>query len=351
MMLPLSTPPASVCLLRLSALGDVTHVVPIIRTLQTHWPRTNLTWIIGRREAELVGDLDGVEFIIFNKGTGLAAHRDLHTRLRGRRFEVLLNMQVSLRAGAASMSVRAPVRLGFDRARAKDLHGLFINHRIPAARGQHVLDSFFSFIETLGLGQRELRWDIPVPNEARHFAKRHIPHGQRALVISPCSSHALRNWRGERYAKVADHAVERWGMRVLLCGGPSIRERNYGEAIGRQMRHAPTNLIGKDTLKRMLALLSRAHVLLTPDAGPAHMATCVDLPVVGLYAATNAERSGPYLSRQWCVDRYDVAARRYRGRPASELPWGTKLEFPGVMDLIEVDEVIERLDALMLNDR
>ncbi|MDQ4147461.1 MAG: glycosyl transferase, partial [Pseudomonadota bacterium] len=67
MRLPLRIPPESLCLLRLSALGDVTHVVPIVRTLQTHWSQTRLTWIIGRREAELVGDLPGVEFITFNK--------------------------------------------------------------------------------------------------------------------------------------------------------------------------------------------------------------------------------------------------------------------------------------------
>jgi heptosyltransferase I len=339
--------PKSICLLRLSALGDVTHVAPIIHTLQTHWPQTRLTWIIGKREAQLMGDLPGVEFITFDKGVSLRAYHDLRRRLCARRFDVLLNMQVSLRASMASLSVNAPVRLGFDRARAKDLHGLFINHRIPTGGNQHVLDSFFSFLETLGLRQRDLRWDVPIPAYARAFAEQHIPDGQRALVISPCSSHALRNWRADYYARVADYAAKRWGMRILLCGGPTIRERKYGDAIARHMHHTPINLIGKDSVKKLLALLSRANALLCPDSGPAHMATCVGLPVIGLFAATNPERSGPYLSRQWCIDKYDAAARRHRGRPASELAWGTKLEYPGVMELIEVDEVIQRLDSLM----
>jgi heptosyltransferase I len=69
--------------------------------------------------------------------------------------------------------------------------------------------------------------------------------------------------------------------------------------------------------------------------------------VVGLYAATNPARSGPYYSREWCVDRFDAAARRFLGRSAAELPWPTKIERPGVMDLIEVGDVIGRLDALM----
>jgi heptosyltransferase I len=347
MTLPLVNPPKSICLLRLSALGDVTHVAPIIRTLQAHWPQTHLTWIIGKREAELMSDLPLVELITFNKEAGLSAYRKLHRRLSARRFDVMLNMQVSLRASMASLGVKAFVRLGYDRARAKDLHGLFINHRIPAGDSQHVLDSFFSFLEALGLHERELRWDIPIPAEAQFFAERQIPPGQRALVISPCSSHALRNWRADRYAKVADHAVQRWDMQVLLCGGPTVYERKYGEAIAYRMHHRPVNLVGKDTVKRLLALLARATVLLSPDSGPVHMATCVGTPVVGLYAATNPERSGPYLSRSWCVDKYDAAARRFRGKPASELAWGTKLEYPGVMELIEVDEVIQQLDDLM----
>ena len=96
-----------------------------------------------------------------------------------------------------------------------------------------------------------------------------------------------------------------------------------------------------------LALLERACVLISPDSGPAHMATCAGTPVIGLYAASNPIRSGPYNSRQWCVDRYDAAARKFLGKPAAALPWGRKLEFPGVMDLIEPEAVTERLDALM----
>jgi heptosyltransferase I len=345
--LPFATPPHSLCLLRLSALGDVTHVVPIVRTLQTHWPQTRLTWIVGKREAELVSDLPGVEFIIFDKRGGLNAHRELWQRLRARRFDVLLHMQVSLRANVASRAVRAPIRLGFDRVRSKDLHGLFVNARIPAACGQHVLDGFFTFLETLGLSERELRWDLAMPSHAWLIAERHIPATQDALVISPCSSYPARDWRAERYAQVADHAVQRWGMRIVLCGGPTVREREYGRAIVQHMRHAAVNLIGQTTLKELLAVLARARVLLTPDSGPAHMATSVGTPVIGLYAASNSERTGPYFSRQWCIDRYDAAARRYRGRPASELAWGTKLEYRGVMDLIGVNEVIERLDELM----
>ncbi len=340
-----ATEPASICLLRTSAIGDVTHVVPIVRTLQRHWPRTRLTWLIGRLEHRLVGDLPEVEFIVFDKRAGCAGHRAVRQQLAGRRFDALLHMQVALRANLLSHAVKAPLRIGYDRARSKDLHGLFVNCRIAPRQGQHVLDAMASFLEPLGLRQTEVCWNIPIPDEAQEFAERHLSGATPTLLVSPASSHRLRNWSAERYAAVMDHAAFALHWRVVLCGGPSAFERELGDAIRAHMKTRPLDLIGKDTLKQLLALLRRVSLVLTPDSGPMHMANAVGTPVLGLHAASNPARSGPYSDRQWCVDRYDAAARKYRHRSADALPWGTRLEYPGVMDLIEVDAVIERLEA------
>jgi heptosyltransferase I len=256
-------------------------------------------------------------------------------------------MQLALRASIAAMRVPADVKIGFDRARARELQWLFTNTKIEPRRREHVLDSLFGFAERLGLRQRSMRWDIPLPEGALEYARRAIPDGQPTLVISPCSSHALRNWSPERYAAVADHAAARHGLRVLLCGGRSELELEYGERIAALAQRPLVNLVGQDTLLEFLATLQRAKALLAPDSGPAHMATTVGTPVIGLYAATNPARSGPYYSRQWCVDRYEAAALQFRRRPAAELPWTEKIEAPGVMDLITVDAVVERLDALL----
>ena len=206
-------------------------------------------------------------------------------------------MQVSLRASLLSTLVRAPIKVGFDRARARELQWLFTNRRIAARRREHVLDSFWGFTEAIGIAERRAEWGLPLPREALDYAARIIPDARPTLLISPCSSHVLRNWRAEFYAQVADHAVTRWGMRVVLCGGPSDIERDMGESILAHAAHPPVNQIGRDTLPQMLALLGAATVLLTPDSGPAHMAAMVDTPVIGLYAPTNPARSGPYFSR------------------------------------------------------
>jgi heptosyltransferase I len=136
-------------------------------------------------------------------------------------------------------------------------------------------------------------------------------------------------------------------MRVVLFGGRSSLEQRMGEEISAAAHEPLINQIGKDTLPQLLGLMASSSVLLSPDSGPAHMATMVGLPVIGLYAATRTARAGPYLSRGWCVDKYASAAQKYYGKPANEVAWTLKIERPGVMDLISVDEVLRKLDALL----
>jgi heptosyltransferase I len=256
-------------------------------------------------------------------------------------------MQLALRASLVASCVRAQVKLGFDRPRARELQWLFTDARIAPRSREHVLDSFFGFTAALGIEGRVLDWSLPLPDDARAYAAQLIPDAAPTLLVSPCSSHALRNWQAARYAAVADHAATRHGMRVILCGGPSALERDMGADIVAAAHVPIVNQIGRDTLPQMLALIGAATALVSPDSGPAHMATMVGTPVIGLYAATNPARSGPYLSPQWCVDAYAEAAQRFRGKPAAALPWTEKIEEPGVMDLIGVASVCERLDALL----
>ena len=249
-----------------------------------------------------------------------------------------------------STLVRADLKLGYDKSRAKDLHSWFVRRHVPPVPRQHVLDSFFSFIEYLGLRERDLRWDYDIPDEAHGFARKHLADRRLNVLISPCSSHPLRNWSTPRYAAVADHAIDTLDAKVILCGGPSAAEQRMGQEIESRMRFKALNLVGKDTLKGFLALLQGADVLISPDSGPAHMAAGVGTPVIGLYAASNPERSGPYFSRQWCVNKYGEAARTFRNQSEDELKWGTKLEHEGVMDLIAVGDVTSRLNALARNE-
>lgn len=351
MSLPLTSPPKSICLLRLSAVGDISHTLPIVRTLQAQWPETRITWVIGKLEHSLVGDIPGVEFIIFDKSRRWRAFTDLRKKLKGQRFDVLLHMQMSMRASLASLLIRADLRLGFDRQRAKDMQWLFTNARIKYQPRQHVIDSFFGFTEALGIKERLLRWDIPIPDSAKHFADQQLPGEQATLVISPCSSMPYRNWTAEGYAQVADYAIEEHGMRVILTGGPSEIERQMGEEISRLVHKPALNLIGRTDLKQLLAILAKATAVISPDAGPAHLATAVGTPVIGLYACTDPDRARPYLSAEYVVNRYPEAIEAKYGKLTADLPWGIRVRDEGTMEKITLQDVHQQLNKVLANIR
>jgi heptosyltransferase I len=335
---------SSICILRLSAIGDVSHVVPVVRVIQQQIPDAKITWVCGSLEHKVIADIECVRFVIFDKKAGNSAYRDLSRELAGKRFDVLLHMQVAARANFASICIKARKRLGWDKARSRDLHRWFVNAQIASVAQQHQVQGFLSFARALDLDADEPRWDLPVSDASKEFAEQVLPGEQNTLLISACSSHVLRNWSAERYAAVADHAIDKLGMRVALAGGPSELEMSTGTAIERSMSHDAVNLIGKDTLPQSLALLQRADLVLSPDAGPVHLANALGTPVIGLYACTWSKRSGPYNSLDLCVDKFSEAARHYRGKEPQDLRWGTRIEQPGVMDLIQVDEVIDKLE-------
>lgn len=343
-----SYPPRALCLLRLSALGDVTHMLPAVHTLRRAWPDTRLTWIVGAAEAPLLAGLAGVELVRFDKRGGPAAWAALARALRGRRFDGLFLMQSALRAGLASLCVRAPARFGFDAARAREGHGLFVNRRIAPAARPHVVDGFLGFLAAAGIDPAEFqyRFDLPEDPAAAAWAATELPVPGRTVVLSPCAGHPERSWRADRYAAVADHLMAR-GLEVAVTCAPAFEQMRFARRVCALMRRAPRDLAGRTSLPQLLALMRRARFVLGPDSGPIHLATVAGAPALGLYAVSRVGRTGPYRSREWCVERYDDAARRRLGRPAADLPWQKKVHGRGVMDLIRADEVIAMADHLL----
>jgi heptosyltransferase I len=339
--------PESLCVVRLSAIGDTCHALAVIRRLQDNWPDIRITWIIGKTEASLMSDIDDIEFIIFDKSKGRRAYKDVRSQLNGRRFDMALCMHASMRANLLSRSLPTQIRLGFDRSRARDFQWLFTNQRIPAAKREHALEAMMSFATTIGAEPRDLRWDIPLSDDHREFAARFADPARPLVVISPCSSQRSRNYRNwsiGNYAAVIQHLQQKHGCKVVLTGGNSELEKEYSAALCKGGSQQIENRVGKTSLKELLALISVADLLICPDSGPAHMATTVGTPVMGLFATSNPARTGPYLSRDLTVNRYPDAARKYLGRDVEALRWGQRVRHPDAMDMITIRDVSDKID-------
>ena len=317
----------------------------MVRRIQDNWPQARITWIIGKTEAQLLADIPDIEFIIFDKSRGRLAIKDVRLALGDKTFDIALCMHASMRVNLLYRSIQAPIRLGFDRKRAKDFQWLFTNRRIAAAHGEHALEAMMSFASAIGVAPQPIRWDIPLDEDVREFAADYRSPNKPLVVISPCSSNRsrnFRNWSIANYSAAIKHLAGR-GCRVVLTGGPSELEVEYGAALSAD--GIADNLVGKTSLKQLAALINAADLVICPDSGPAHMATAFSTPVLGLYATSNPERTGPFASRELTVNRYPDAAIKYLGKPVEKLRWGQRVRHPDAMDLITVDDVVSKIDG------
>ena len=335
-----------ICLIRLSSIGDVCNTIPVVQAIQRHEPDCRLTWIIGRREAALAGDLPGVESIVCDKDLGLGGIARVRRALRGRRFDILLHMQVSLRASLVSLAVRAPVRIGFDRQRAVEGQWLFTNTRIAAQGQVHVLDGFMAFATAIGVPAQAPSWDIPIPVTDIQWAGTVLPAGRPVFGIVPAASDPERNWSPESYATVAGHAMD-LGFRVALFGGPSPEEAALGRAIRTRLARPLSDLIGQTSLTQLLAVLRRTSLLLAPDTGPVHMAVSQGVPVIGLYCHSNPRRTGPYSSQAYVVNHYDRLFESRHGTSWERHRWGSRLKGAALMESIHPEEVTAMFDRVV----
>ncbi|MCW4446394.1 glycosyltransferase family 9 protein [Vibrio splendidus] len=343
--MPLFTqPPESVCFLRLSAIGDVCHAVAAIQALQKQWPTTKVTWIIGKIEAQLLEGLEGVELVIFDKKAGLSGMQSVWKKLSGRKFDVLVHMQLALRASLLTLGIKATYKVGFNFKRAKEAQWLFTNKKIEDVESQHVLDSFYSFVNYLGVPRSIPEWNLPISVEDTQFAKESLGQGP-TVVISPAASKDERNWLPERYAELADYVISQ-GYQVVICGSPAEREMTLAKVIREKMTQPSINLVGKTSLKQLTAILKEATVVVAPDSGPAHIATTQGTPVIGLYGHSNPLRTGPYNNLSSVVTVYEKHVEQQHKKPISELPWSTRVKGDHIMADISVASVVQSFEQI-----
>lgn len=342
-----SSAPKSVCFLRLSAIGDVCHAISAIQALQRYWPETKVTWIIGKVEAQLLEGLEDVELIVFDKKSGWSGIKSVWNAVKGRKFDALIHMQLALRASVLTMGINAKYKVGFNKKRAKEGQWLFTNKKIPDTQSQHVLDSFFSFIQYLGVPCSSPEWNLPISDTELNYAK-DIIQKRPTVVICPAASKDERNWIIDRYAQFADWLVNK-GYQVIICGSPSEREQNLSKSIQQKMESSAVDLVGKTSLKQLTAILKYADVVLAPDSGPAHLATTQGTPVIGLYGHSNPKRTGPYNSQNFVVSVYEHFAQQQYNKPINELPWSSRVKGTHIMDSIDVDSVQKSFLAIETN--
>lgn len=340
-------PNSHIAIVRFSALGDVVMVAAAVRALRHSLPNATITWITSPLAYSLLKGMDGVHFEVMEKPRSWSDYRAFYRAFRQRRFDVVLAMQANLRINLLYPALHAPLKIGFDRTRAREGQWLFCNRRIPF-RDSHLADSFLSFVETLTGKPAAAIWGLPVDESDITWAREQLRALPKPWVaIHPHASKAERDWLPERYAQVAREAIGRWRCGVLLTGGNSAAEISLCEQLAQLAPGHTLNLCGKTTPKQLAALLGQVDVLIAPDTGAVHIARAMDTPVIGLYAVASPDLTGPHQRLDFCVDRYPQAVKKYLHKDVRQLPWNTRVHHPEAMALIEVAKVMQQLGKIL----
>lgn len=338
--------PKSLCVLRLSAIGDVCNTIATVQSIQKQWPNTHITWITGKLEAQLLQAIDGIEVIVFDKKAGLEGYKSLWKQLKGRQFDALLHMQYAIRASVATLGIKAKYKLGFSSDRSQDFQTLFTNVKVPSPSSLHVADGLMAFAHQIGVPQSELTWSLSYSEQDANWAEAKLQTGKPNLLLVPGASKAYKNWNAEGYVDVINHAREK-GWNVILAGSPAKVEVDLAERIQSLLTQPCLNLVGKSSIMQMLALIDKVEMVIAPDTGPAHMASAMQTPIIGLYAHHNPVRVGPYNYLKYAVSVYEETIFAETGKTSQELSWRTRAKDEKAMDRITSDRVMTMFDQVV----
>lgn len=342
-------PPTTICLVRMSAIGDVVHTVPLAAALKKRWPNARLTWVAQPLPGRILEGSPVVEEILpFRRHEGLRAlpeYRDFRRKVTDRRFDLTIVPQVAFKAGLLARLIPGPIRLGFDRRRATDLQWAFTTHRLPPGPRRHVVDESLEFASVLGCDPEPVEWPLrlsPREREERDHFFGDIEAPVCGVVVG--ASDPRKNWPAERWAPVVDALEEKWGFRVALLGGPSRLEREVADRIRERTRTEPLDLLGDD-LRRMMWLVDGCRLVVGPDTGPLHLAVAFGTPVVGLYGWTNPNLTGPYgPSRAYVVDGFARSPGEKYGTVREYRRGGMERVTPRAV-LARIRQAVEGFDA------
>ena len=325
-----------VCIVMMSAVGDAVHVLPVVNAIERRYPASHITWVLQPGPASLVRGHPAVdEIIVFERKKGSRAFLETGRKLRERKFDVVLCLQTYLKAGLLTAIARSPVKLGFDRARSRDMTWLFTNRKVTARPVQHMQDQYLEFLPALGIPSDDVTWRLgPWPDE-RAWQNDYFATIDRPVVTCVIgTSNPAKDWIPERWAELVDALRETYGLQPVLAGGTSPRERETERIINERAGQAPLSTLGIP-LRQLVGLLDGSALIISLDTGPLHMSVALDRPVISLMGYNDPQWVGPY--RRF----HDLVVDAYHD-PGEQSP-PSSVHRPGRMERIRVTDVLEKV--------
>ena len=326
----------SICILRLSSIGDVTHVIPIISTLQKKYKNPTITWVIGKVEYELVKNLSNINFVVIDKNDTINSIMNLRSYFKDQNFDVVFHMQKSLRSKLIANIIKGRIDVTFNEIETD---------------ANHVLDHFFKFLEKININDKFLDWKIDelLSNDKNNSINKNLNESVPFIAINPFTSirnNNFREWDFNNFLTISEYCKNEYSLNTVLLGKTSQEKSNEIEN-DLDNNQSIINLINKTSLLEMLSILNKSQFYIGPDSGTLHMARMIDLPVIGLYATSNPLRTGPYCKLEYTINKYPQALETFLDKKIENVKWGERVRNREAMKLIKIDDVKAQIKRVM----
>jgi heptosyltransferase-1 len=301
------TSPPRVLIVRLGALGDIIHAIPVAAALRRRWPDARVDWVVESKHAALLEMVPVVSSLVpidSRRVLGRGGWLSMAGALRASDYDVALDVQGLVKSAVVARLSGARRVVGFDTAslREPSARWLYSEQAGPAGRG-HVVARNLGILRVLGIETAD--WEFPLRETAPSPGVRQVleRHEGRLALMNPSAGWPNKRWPAERFGELARVMAERLALVPLVLWGPGEEglARAVVEASGGRAAQAP-----RTTLGDLAALVRAARVVVAGDTGPLHLAAALRTPVVGIYGPTDPARNGPWSAADECVSRREV---------------------------------------------
>jgi lipopolysaccharide heptosyltransferase I len=333
-----------VLIVRLGALGDVVHAIPVAAAIRRAWPDARIDWLVSAKHRDILDLVPVVDrrVVINDRSDAAGGHSLLAAirELRAGRYDIAIDLQGLLKSAVLARLSGAAQVVGFASSYAREpLARVFYTVAHDPGRGgmfdrrekRHVVDINLGVLDAIGVTPREPEFPIAVveSDAARRIAER---TGGRYALLNPGAAGLNKRWPPDRFGAVAAALKSRHGLASAILWGPG--EEALAQETVAQSSGAAT-ATDRTTIADIVALARGAAVMVSGDTGPTHIAAAVGTPLVGIYGPTRPARNGPLAADDQTVSRDAICQCHHLRR--------CKLDRMCLLD-IEVAEVVAAVD-------
>ena len=299
-------------LVRMGALGDIVHAIPVAAALRTAFPSARIDWLVAAKHREVLDLVPVVDRRIVIDGGSRSGGRSsllgILQQLRRERYDIAIDLQGLIKSAVIARASRAQRVIGFSSKYVREALAsrLYTEVHDPGGDGmyaesekRHVVDINLGLLASLGISAVRPAFPIESPHSTSAAALIERTQGSFAL-LNPGAAWPNKRWPARRFGELAARLFERHRLRSVILWGPEEGDlaAEVVALAGEAAIRAPQTAIAD-----VIALARAAAIMVSGDTGPTHLAAAVGTPIVGLYGPTRPERNGPWADGDETVSR------------------------------------------------